>query len=216
MGASEDLFEQSLAKLSERYRDAGFAVELNVLLEPNLSADLIARRPGETVLVDATTSSGKSSNLVRRLSDFAANNGWKFVVAVFNPRDVEVVELKPTAEIAERVNEARRLGTSSTAFPLLAWSIFEAAARAALARSNRHVASGTPPRGLIQQLAALGLLDPDEESDLTALAADRNRFAHGFWPSAPPAAGRPNFEHVLKIAERLAAETEPGAETQIT
>ena len=215
MGASEELFQQSLAKLTERYRQAGFSVELNVPLQPDLSADLIARRPGETVLVDAKVSSGKDPGLVRRLSEIAAAKGWKFVVAVFSPRDVDVVELKSNAEIAAKVSEARQLGRSSTAFPLLAWSIFEASARIALARANRHVASGTPPRGLVQQLAALGLLDISEERELTALAADRNRLAHGFWPSEPPTADRPNFDRVLDIAERLIGGAESNVETQL-
>ncbi len=210
MKAIEEREREAIQQLVARYRALGYTVEQDPVVDTGLRADLVARRGDETVLIDTKLIGAQNTVDVRRLAEVAQLRGWKFVLAVVDSRDVEEVELKSSQEIVDKLREARLLGNTSTAFPLLAWSVFEAAARNALARNNERFKRVMHPRALVQQLAALGMLDSAEERELMSLADRRSRIAHGFWPANGSLEGAGDFERVLSIAERLMTDDEIG------
>ena len=169
-----------------------------------MTADLLAKRGSQTVLVEVRiVTSSRSEPILKELSEIAHQNGWKFVIVIADGTTIEEVDVPSPADIRAKLHEANAVARdSSTSASLLAWSAFEAAARLFLTRSARRLTRPTPPRTLIQQLAALGALDVEEEQALNKFADQRNRFAHGLWSSVDSPV---DIRLVVQIAERLVA-----------
>ncbi len=198
--------DEVLQELAARYQAKGYSIEVEPLIQLKTGAmarpDLVARRGAETVLVEVRMASPAGPTpALRELAELAQLNGWRFVVAVADSRDVEEIEIPSAAEIQAKLSEVRTLG-ESTASSLLAWAVLEAAARYALARLGRRPPRTATSSSLIQQLASLGLVDVDEESRLHEFANVRNRLAHGFWSQSDP---QPKTNTVLRVAEKLLA-----------
>ena len=204
---AQEKHQQVVEEIARQYSAKGYTLEREPVLRSShgedLHADLIARHGNDTVLLEVRlTTPEQTAPALARLADYAQEKGWRFVIAVADARDIEEVQVPARSEILLKAAEARRLGPSSTAFGLLAWSVLEAAARFALARMGSTIRV-SPPRTLVQQLAAHGLVTPAEEQELSALIEVRNRLAHGVWPTREPL---PDFERALGIAEQLGAE----------
>ena len=199
--------EEAVAVLARRYRSEGFTVEVQpeIALDDGtrLRPDLIAKRGGETILLVAKSSpsiAGSDAPL-RRFAEIAQQRGWRFVVAIVDARDIEEIEVPAAGAVAEKLAEARALDPRSTAAPLLAWAVLESAARHALVRCGQRATRAMSPQALVQQLASLGLVSPDEEQHLQAFGSVRNRLAHGRW--SPTGSAEPDVQRVLAVAERL-------------
>lgn len=156
------------------------------------------------MLVEVRLSSPASEGApLDALAAIAQQKGWRFVIAIVGPRDVEEIEVPSVASVMDKIREAETLRGAPTAFALLAWSVLEAAARIALARlgTTMRIAS---PRALLQQLASRGLITTGEEREIAKLADARNRAAHGDWHSRGP---HPEFRTLLDLAQRLLSES---------
>lgn len=203
MSGTTDRERQVVDDLARRYQSEGYSVEREVLVGEH-PADLVATRGNETVLVEVRLSSPASEGApLEALAAVAQEKGWRFVIAIVGPRDIEEVEVPSVSSVMEKIREAETLQSAPTAFALLAWSVLEAAARIALARSGTTMRIATP-RGLLQQLASRGLITTGEEREIAKLAEVRNRAAHGDWQSRGP---QPDFRTLLDLAQRLLSES---------
>lgn len=195
-------------QLAAQYEARGYAIEMGTRLVDDdgtsIQADLIARRGADTILVEAKHVGFRASSIaLRRYAELAHRRGWRFVIAVFDIRGVEEVEVASPEVIRTKLDEARAMPPTSTAAPLMAWSVLEAAGRLALARHEMKLVRLRTPVALIQDLAAVGLIDASEEHRLHLFSKTRNRLAHGFW-DVPHDPGE--VEAVLKVADRLVDE----------
>jgi REase_AHJR-like len=196
--------------LAERYRQEGYTVLLDQLVTARsgqgVRADLLATRDSYTVLVEVRmVTSARTEPVLKQLSEVAQEKGWKFVIVIANEASIEEIEI-PTADDIRRVlREVEVVAKdSSTSAVLLAWSAFEAAARLYFTKSGQRLTRPSSPRALIQQLAARGAVDVDEERALSRFADQRNHLAHGVWSMERPV----NVAQIVQIAERL-IETDP-------
>jgi Holliday junction resolvase len=205
----KERYEEVIRELAGSYEARGYAVQVNAKVGPpsaKLKADLLAKRGGETVLVEVKlATSGAPSDALRQYAELARQEGWRFVIAIADSKNVETVEIPSVDEVRAKIVEAKKIKPKSDAASLMAWAVLEAAARFALARSGHRVVRSKPPTALVQELAGLGRLSTKEERELLAFAAKRNRLAHGFWDAtvAPIEVGR-----VLALAERLLTDNE--------
>jgi hypothetical protein len=205
MSALQERYENVVRDIAASYRAKGYAVRARAKVPTDdgrqLEVDLLAERGAETVLVEVRlTNFAGSQHALRDYADLAHRKGWRFVIAVADSKNVEEVEVPAPQAVRARITEARKLDLQSDAALLMAWAVLEAAARLALAKAGHRVVRSKAPTALVQELASLGRITPQEERDLMAFAAKRNRLAHGFWEAttAPIGSGQ-----VLAVAERL-------------
>jgi len=193
--------DEVVRDLARSYEARGFTVQVEADIGEGRRADLLAKREGETVLVEVrVASSSPTDRALPTYAELAQQNGWRFIIAVADAKNVDEIEI-PTAEVVRtKIAEAKALPLGSDAAVLIAWAVLESAARLALVRSGRRVGRSTTPKGLVQELATLGRLTMAEERDLLSFVATRNRVAHGFWDTAPAHAA---VSTVLALSERL-------------
>lgn len=196
--------------LTERYRSQGYTVQREVSLRDvsgdDVTADLVVTKGPESILVEVRlVTSARSEPKLRRLSEIAHDRGWKFVIVIAYENNFEEVEVASPHDIQKVLLDVDAVAQRSTpSAALLAWSAFEAAARLYLTRTAGRLTRPVQPQTLIQQLAALGAVDVQEEQLLTRFAQQRNRFAHGAWSTDEPV----QLKRVVEIAARL-VESDP-------
>jgi hypothetical protein len=204
----KERYDDVLQQLADEYEGKGYEVKVHARIATvagaPLDADLLATRGDETVLLQVKLATAASATpAIRQYAEVAQQKGWRFIIAVADSKGVEEVDVPTMNTVREKIAETRAIEAKSTAAPLLAWSVLEAAARFALARAGTRVVRAKSPSALVQELASLGLVTSKEERQLQAFARTRNRLAHGSW-DAPH---EPNdVEFALVLAERLIAE----------
>lgn len=194
--------DEVLTQVAAEYQAKGYIVERDQHLEDGgevYEVDLLARSGDDVVLIELT-GTGATQSALRRFAELAERKSWRFVILVVDAKNHEEVEVPSPEAIRAKLTEARAITPSSTAAPLLAWSVLEAAARLALARSGRKVVRSRTPTALVQDLAALGLVSRNEEQLLNRFAKARNGLAHGFWDTSPADA---DVSTTLDLAQRL-------------
>ena len=177
-------------KRAEEYRSRGYEVSLEAPLDflPGFQADLIARKGGETKVVEVKTRSSLAS--MPQITELArivdSKPGWSFeLVLVGEPEKVDSPEGTSAISggmILERIEAAEQAlgsGLSEAAF-LLAWSACEAATRELIA------AEGTADSGIptsihvLDQAVYEGVISRGEYKTLTGFQKYRNAIVHGF------------------------------------
>lgn len=152
-----------------------------------LAPDLIARRDGETIVIEIKTSSPASFERVQHLARALQHRaGWKLQVVYIDLPDPEwqpPSRLPESAELLTRLDSldgGNKDGDQSRLQSLLLWSIIEAAAR------HRLSPLGTPPTrrisssALLKMLLTEGIVEEDQYAVLRRGLAVRNAIAHGF------------------------------------
>lgn len=209
-GPTQDRHDAVVQTLAERYRREGYEVHRDQSVQNAsgdvLSADLLATKGPESILVEVRlVTSARTEPKLRMLSQIAHDQGWKFVIAIVNEADFEEVEITPPQDIQKALRDVGTVGeTSQPSAVLLAWSALEAAARLYFTRAARRLTKPVQARTLVQQLAAAGAIDVQEEQLLNRFAGQRNRFAHGTWSTDEAI----ELNRVVEIARRL-VDTDP-------
>ncbi len=216
--------EAALARVAEEYRRRGY----DVAIEPSDASipeflrphrpDLLATKGDEKVVVEVARASARRtrgfwSTLAERVP---RERGWHLrIVAVEDEGAAPASRLLPTAdEIRRTLAETEALLEQGHAAPalLLAWSLFEAAARLRMMDDDRDPASPSTPASLVKSLIHFGYVDQEEAEPLEAAMRLRNETAHGF--IGAPASGEA-VRAVLAAIQRLlgpgAAEAATGA-----
>lgn len=194
-------YDEAVRGLARSYEAKGFTVQVEADVGEGHKADLLAKRGHETVLVEVKVASSSAADHTLPMSaELAQRNGWRFVLAVADARNVDEIEIPAAEVVHQKIAEAKALPPGSDAAVLIAWAVLESAARLSLIRSGRRVGRSTTPRGWIQELATLGRISIAEERDLLAFVEIRNRLAHGFWNAAPVDTA---VSAVLTLSERL-------------
>jgi len=142
--------------------------------------DIIALHDTKPNLIIEIKSRGKSTE---RFGDVQASVAkhpeWQFqIVFLENIPTPSSVDVSSAENIMQRVKEATQLLRGGFTGPslILCWSILEALAR--LYFPDR-LQKPQLPRSVIQELAADGIVDPDEADFLRALINTRNAIVHG-------------------------------------
>lgn len=178
-----------LRKKADEYRDQGYEVTLETPLDflPGYRADLIARKDGETKVVEVKSRSSLAANpKIRELAEIVDSKpGWSFeLLLVAQPEKLEAPEGERSLErghILQRIEEAENLlADHSDAAFLLAWAACEAALRM-LIREHGEPGNGiTTTKHLLNQATFLGILSREKYRHLTHMQRYRNAIVHGY------------------------------------
>jgi hypothetical protein len=204
---------EAIRQYADWYSQQGY----DVFVEPSprelpeflrtLAPDLIARRDGESIVVEMKTSSPASFEQVQRLARALENRaGWKLRVVYVDLADPEWA---PPSELPGALGLEARLASmgsidgeddhSRLQF-LLLWSIIEAAARHRLSPLKIPPARRISSSALIKMLLTEGIIEDEDYSVLRRGLAVRNAVAHGFL-NQPVDTGL--FEDLRKTAKAL-------------
>jgi len=152
-----------------------------------LSPDMIARRDGESVVVEIKTSSPASFERVQALARALEHRvGWTLQVVYMDLADPEwepPAELPQTAELEARLASlagVEKDNDQSRLQLLLLWSIIEAAARHRLTGAGISPTQRISSSALIKTLLTEGLIEEPQYAALRRGLAVRNAIAHGF------------------------------------
>jgi hypothetical protein len=196
MNADADLMtseREAIRQYAEWYSQQGY----DVSVEPSprelpeflrtLAPDLIARRDGESIVVEIKTSSPASFEQVQRLARALEHRaGWKLQVVYVDLADPE---WQPPPRLPETADLLVSLDTIGSADEdengrrpqlLLLWSIVEAAARHRLLPLKIPPTRRISSSALLKMLLAEGIIEEDRYSVLRRALAVRNAIAHGF------------------------------------
>lgn len=193
---------QIVARVADDYRRRGYDVEV----EPAATAlpeflrdfhpDMIARKPGESVVVEVKV--GTRTSAAEQLREIAERvnqqPGWRFsLVFADHNRPDQLTESEPPrmAVIEERARNAEVLigsGQNEAAF-LLLWSTLEGILRLLGERAHLPLAS-LPPSALLRELYSAGEISREQFETLLELLPIRNQLVHGFGPDPQPDTGR--------------------------
>jgi hypothetical protein len=183
---------QVVARVADDYRRRGYDVQV----EPAGSAlpeflrgfhpDLIARKPGESVVVEVKIGTRRSA--AEQLREIAQRvnqqPGWRFSLVFVDPdRPYHITEAEapPLAVVEQRLRNAEDLMRSrqeEAAF-LLLWSALEGTLRLLGERAQLPLAS-LPPSTLIRELYSAGEISREQFETLLGLLPVRNQLVHGF------------------------------------
>ena len=174
---------RALDQAKARYEADGYSVSLEerLLIPGGFTADAVARRDDETVVIEVRSAdlSDRDRERLERLAEMvAAQAGWRVDIVTYQP---EVPPPDPDrTDVIRRVEEARQVvGVSADAAVVLVWSAIEGA----LLRLSRLRGLGpvraVPPRTLIHKLTIDGVLSDRQAARLDDLALMRNDIAHG-------------------------------------
>ena len=177
-------------KVAQDYRSRGYEVSRNVPLDflPGFRADLIARKDGDTVVVEVKGRSALSANpKIRELATILETKpGWSFeLLLVGEPERLDALEGARSFEykgILDRLGEAEKalgVGLAEAAF-VLAWSALEAAARELIAAQGVSNQQITTTSFVLDQAVSLGVIPREEYDNLTQMQKYRNAIVHGF------------------------------------
>ena len=181
----------AIAKVAEDYRRRGYEVairpaggDLPEFLEGHVP-DIIARSPGESVVVDIKV--GTRSSVAGRLKDLAERvsrqPGWRLSVVFVSPAEPDQpIEAEPATldQLVQRAGQADALFAADqleAAF-LLLWSALEGGMRL-LGRQAQLPVENLPPSAVIRELYSSGELSHDEFQALLRLLPVRNFLVHG-------------------------------------
>jgi hypothetical protein len=183
---------QVVARVAEDYRRRGYDVQVepgpNALPEflRDFHPDLIARKPGESVVVEVKV--GTQTSVAEQLREIAERvnqqPGWRFSLVFADAgRPDQFTEAEPAslAVIEDRVRNAEaliRAGQNEAAF-LLLWSALEGTLRLLGGRAHLPLAS-LPPSTLIRELYSAGEISREQFETLLGLLPVRNQLVHGF------------------------------------
>lgn len=175
---------------AEGLRGQGYEVEHEALLDflPGFRADLVARKDGETRVIEIKHRSALTANpIMQELSRVInAKPGWSFelqLVGEPEKRDAPVGAKPFTAKnIHRRIAEAEKAriaGFGAAAF-LLAWSAAEAVLRELVAAEGVTIERITTAAYILDYAVYQGVIAREDYNRLTALMAYRNALIHGF------------------------------------
>lgn len=185
--------EREVLRLAEEYREQGFDVKVEPrpgTLPPPLeshSPDLFATRGEETHVVEVKVTSTRRDS--ERWANFARMveqvPGWHFRLVVLN----ESVPFKAVSKdlILSQLARAQVLAQQgdTRAALLLAWGLFEAAARLRLSTDGESDPARSSAISLVKRLVQLGYVEQDDVPALQKLSALRSALAHGFESEVP-------------------------------
>lgn len=206
--------ERLLQTVERRYKRRGY----NVLRQPRgtdlprflsqFEPDMIAYKDQESVVVEVKPRAGlpASQYLAELANAVNAQEGWRFDLAVVNPRNPPLIdeEVEPLGqtEIVARIRAVRQLmkAHQDEAAILLAWSTVEAALRLVAAQQDITLES-EQPASVIKKLYSLGLLSHEEYEMLQQGLRAGTIIGHGFRLPEP----EPHFTETLigKVEELL-------------
>jgi len=180
-----------IAKVAEDYRRRGYDVDV----EPSgpslpeflgeFRPDLIARSPGETVVVGVKV--GTRTSVAERLRDVVERinrqPGWRFSLVFVNPEHPDQLteaQPAPLSLLQERAKNADALlqADQKEAAFLLLWSAVEGTLRLLAERADLPLAS-LPPSALIRDLYSAGEISRQHFESLMRLLPIRNQLVHG-------------------------------------
>ena len=177
-------------KTAEEYRSRGYEVSLETPLDflPGFQADLIARKGGETKVIEVKSRSSLAA--IPQIGELArivdSKPGWSFeLLLVGEPEKLESPEGARSFDgesILRRIKDAEgalESGLGEAAF-LLAWSACEAAARELTAAEGVSDIGIATSGHVLNQAVYQGVISRDEYSSLTGLLKYRNAIVHGF------------------------------------
>ena len=177
-------------KTAEEYRSRGYEVSLETPLDflPGFQADLIARKGGETKVIEVKSRSSLAA--IPQIGELArivdSKPGWSFeLLLVGEPEKLESPEGARSFDgesILRRIKDAEgalESGHGEAAF-LLAWSACEAAARELIAAEGVSDIGIATSGHVLNQAVYQGVISRDEYSSLTGLLKYRNAIVHGF------------------------------------
>jgi len=199
---------QVVARVADDYRRRGYDVEVepasNALPEflRGFQPDLIARKPGESVVVEVKVGTRKSAaEQLREIAERVNQQpGWRFSLVFADPDTPDQITEAgppPMAVIEERASNAEALigtGQNEAAF-LLLWSALEGILRLLGDRAHLPLAS-LPPSTLVRELYSAGEISRDHFETLLELLPVRNRLVHGFGPQRHPDTQR--LQHTVR------------------
>jgi hypothetical protein len=182
---------RALAQVAEEYRRDGF----DVLIAPRNTSLPEFLREFEPELVATSENKGnfvvevkaggrpKPSAWTQLAQVVESQSGWHFRVLILADDDEPVVAYDSgwAQDIAVRLDEARALLRQgyANASLLLAWGVFEAAARQHLLEADM-APRALAPQALLKHLVHAGILNQDSLPTLSSIARQRNAAAHGF------------------------------------
>jgi len=180
-----------IAKVAEDYRRRGYDVDV----EPSgpslpeflgeFRPDLIARGPGETVVVGIKV--GTRTSVAERLRDVVEQinrqPGWRFSLVFVNPEHPDQLteaQPAPLSLLQERAKNADALlqADQKEAAFLLLWSVVEGTLRLLAERADLPLSS-LPPSALIRDLYSAGEIRAEHFESLMRLLPIRNQLVHG-------------------------------------
>jgi REase_AHJR-like len=213
---SATLESDALQSVAEQYRARGY----HVIVEPTgpdvpsflegFQPDLIARKPGESVVVEVQTGTQRSvAGRYQHLAEvIRAQPGWRFDLVVMRPGEGEVPPVDATlpteGELATRLKEADELqaaGSLSAAFIVL-WAVVEGLMRLEAQRVGLPLERVMPTSALVRELYSAGEIAAEDYEMLLRLMETRNGLVHGF--STPVSAQ--DLSELKLIVEHLFAE----------
>ena len=174
---------RALDQAKARYEADGYSVSLEerLLIPGGFTADAVARRDDETVVIEVRSAdlSDRDRNRLDRLAQIVtAQAGWRVDIVTYQP---EAPQPDPGREdVIRRVEEARQVaGASADAAMLLIWSAIEGALLRLSEQRGLGPVRSVPPRTLIHKLTVDGVLSDEQATRLDDLALMRNDIAHG-------------------------------------
>jgi REase_AHJR-like len=169
--------------IADKYRREGFDVVIHPTPSEvpsflaNTPIDLLARKGGRIVAFKANDEATAEDEQLELAAEFGSDSAILLI------------------EEAERLLNPLTIRSAL----VMAWSAFEAAARAAL-QPGTTAFQGSPPRKLLEELLAKGLIAYEEFNILQQSLFNRNVIAHGGRPEELP----PELaSSVLAVAKRL-------------
>lgn len=180
--------------VAREYIEKGYEVQREVSLDfmPDFRVDLLARKDGETKVVEVKTASTlarearKETKIDEVWEKVKAKDGWSFVLHLVPER--ERLQSPTGAEpfgwedIALRFEDARRAlaaGLPDAAL-LLAWSAAESAVRLALADEGVEIKRVTTSGYTIGRAVSEGAISLEDADLLDEAVKYRNAIVHGF------------------------------------
>jgi hypothetical protein len=204
---------QVISRVAEDYRRRGYEVEVEPSADVvpeflrGLHPGLIARRPGDSVVVDVKV--GTRTSVAERFREIAERvnkePGWRFSLVFANPDEPsQITEAEPAAlhvleQRTQNAGDLLRTGQNEAAF-LLLWSALEGILRHLGERAQLPLAN-LPPSALMRELYSAGEISREQFEALVGLFPVRNQLVHGFGSRADLEA-----EQLLILVKSLLAE----------
>ena len=175
---------------AEEYRCRGYEVSQGAPLDfmPGFNADLIARKGDETKVIEvkSRTSLAAIPELAELARIIDSKPGWTFeLLLVGEPEKLESPEGTQSLDkesVLQRIEEAEEIldaGQFSAAF-VLAWSAWEAAARALISEEGITDSAIVTSEHVLEQAIHLGVISRAEHKHMSDLRKVRNAIVHGY------------------------------------
>ena len=193
----EDIARREIEQKNEvarDYQDKGYEVQRDVELDfvPGFRADMLARKDGETLVVEVKTASSlsresrKKTRMDEMLESVDLKDGWSTVLHLVPERErlrsPEGAEPFGWEDISPRFADARR--ALAAGFPdaalLLAWSAAESAVRLALVDEGIIIKRVTTSGYIIGSAVVHGAITLRDADLLDDVVKYRNAIIHGF------------------------------------